>query len=108
MTGPQGRRMLAFLETLCRSSAARSGCRRPWVDPTATYEDTLVRSNRALEDDLRWLISVGVLRREVDEQVDQPPSSPPGSPTPRRRPHLQRPMSMLDQLRHSLRRHWPL
>ncbi|WP_006852013.1 Npun_F0494 family protein [Synechococcus sp. WH 8109] len=69
------------------------------------------RNSEALEDDLRWLISVGVLRREVDGQgltsrfrlttlgrqlLDDDPAL------------LQRSISVLDRLRHNLRRHWPL
>jgi len=69
------------------------------------------RNSEALEDDLRWLISVGVLRREVDGQgltsrfrltpldrqlLDDDPEL------------LQRSIPLLDRLRHSLRRHWPL
>ena len=69
------------------------------------------RNSEALEDDLRWLISVGVLRREVDGQglTSRFRLTPLGRQLLDADPALlQRSIPMLDRLRHSLRRHWPL
>jgi hypothetical protein len=57
-----------------------------WSEPSRYNRKTRwFRNSEALEDDLRWLISVGVLRREVDGQgTDQPlQAHAPGSPTAR-------------------------
>ena len=69
------------------------------------------RNSEALEDDLRWLISVGVLRREVDGQglTSRFRLTPLGRQLLDDEPELlRRSIPLLDQLRHSLRRRWPL
>ena len=64
-----------------------------------------------LEDELRWLITVGVLRREVDGQglTSRFRLTPLGRQLLDDDPALlQRSIPVLERLRHSLRRHWPL
>ena len=69
------------------------------------------RNSEALEDDLRWLINVGVLRREVDGQglTSRFRLTPLGRQLLDDDPALlQRSIPLLSRLRQSLRRHWPL
>ena len=64
-----------------------------------------------LEDDLRWLIRVGVLRREVDGQglTSRFRLTPLGRELLDCDPDLLlRPTPALERLRHALRRRWPL
>ena len=83
-----------------------------WSKPSRYGRKTRwFRNSEALEDDLRWLISVGVLRREVDGQglTSRFRLTPLGRQLLDADPALlQRSIPVLDRLRHSLRRHWPL
>lgn len=83
-----------------------------WRDPSRYgRSQRWFRSSEALEDDLRWLINVGVLRREVDGQglTSRFRLTPLGRQLLDEDPALlQRQIPMLDRLRHSLRRRWPL
>jgi DNA-binding HxlR family transcriptional regulator len=68
-------------------------------------------SPEALEDDLRWLITVGVLRREVDGQglTSRFRLTPLGRALMDRDPDLlHKPVRSGEQLRQALRRRWPL
>ena len=68
------------------------------------------RSADALEDDLRWLITVGVLRREVDGQglTSRFRLTPLGRQLLDDNPALLlHPASPVERLRHGLRRRWP-
>ncbi len=81
------------------------------ANPAATAANTLVPQQRSPRDDLRWLISVGVLRREVDGQglTSRFRLTPLGRQLLDDDPALlQRSIPVLERLRHSLRRHWPL
>ena len=69
------------------------------------------RNPEALEDDLRWLITVGVLRREVDGQglTSRFRLTPLGRALLDQDPELLiKPARAGEQLRQALRRHWPL
>ena len=69
------------------------------------------RSAEALEDDLRWLITVGVLRREVDGQglTSRFRLTPLGRQLLDEQPdQLNRAIPIGERLRHALRRRWPL
>ena len=69
------------------------------------------RNREAREDDRRGLISVGVLRREVDGQglTSRFRLTPLGRQLLDDDPALlQRSIPVLERMRHSLRRHWPL
>ena len=69
------------------------------------------RSAEALEDDLRWLITVGVLRREVDGQglTSRFRLTPLGRHLLDEQPdQLDRATSIGERLRQALRRRWPL
>ena len=83
-----------------------------WSEPTRNgRERRWFRNSEALEDDLRWLISVGVLRREVDGQglTSRFRLTPLGRQLlDNDTALLLRPVPLLGRLRHSLRRHWPL
>ena len=83
-----------------------------WSEPSRYGRKTRwFRNSEALEDDLRWLISVGVLRREVDGQglTSRFRLTPLGRQLLDDDPALlQRSIPVLERLRHSLRRHWPL
>ena len=83
-----------------------------WSEPGRYGRKTRwFRNSEALEDDLRWLISVGVLRREVDGQglTSRFRLTPLGRQLLDADPALlQRSIPVVDRLRHSLRRHWPL
>ena len=83
-----------------------------WSKPSRYGRKTRwFRNSETLEDDLRWLISVGVLRREVDGQglTSRFRLTPLGRQLLDDDPALlQRSIPVLDRLRHSLRRHWPL
>ena len=83
-----------------------------WSEPDRYGRKTSwFRNSEALEDDLRWLISVGVLRREVDGQglTSRFRLTPLGRQLLDADPALlQRSIPVLERLRHSLRRHWPL
>ena len=82
------------------SEPKRYGRKRHWF-----------RNSETLENDLRWLISVGVLRREVDGQglTSRFRLTPLGRQLLDGDPELlQRSIPLLDRLRHSLRRRWPL
>ena len=64
-----------------------------------------------LEDDLRWLIRVGVLRREVDGQglTSRFRLTPLGRQLLDGDPELLlQPAAALERLRHAVRRRWPL
>ena len=64
-----------------------------------------------LEDDLRWLIRVGVLRREVDGQglTSRFRLTPLGRQLLDGDPDLlQQRAAPLERLRHAVRRRWPL
>ena len=64
-----------------------------------------------LEDDLRWLIRVGVLRREVDGQglTSRFRLTPLGRQLLDGDPDLLlQPAAPLERLRHAVRRRWPL
>ena len=64
-----------------------------------------------LEDDLRWLIRVGVLRREVDGQglTSRFRLTPLGRQLLDADASLLiEPVPIVERLRHGLRRHWPL
>ena len=67
------------------------------------------RSAEALEDDLRWLITVGVLRREVDGQglTARVRLTPMGNQLLKRWPQGWPPAGPWQRLRHGIRRHWP-
>ncbi|WP_286188548.1 Npun_F0494 family protein [Synechococcus sp. A15-24] len=63
-----------------------------------------------LEDDLRWLITVGVLRREVDGQglTSRFRLTPLGRDLlDSHQAELLKPADWNDRLRHALRRRWP-
>ena len=65
----------------------------------------------ALEEDLRWLIRVGVLRREVDGQglTSRFRLTPLGRQLLDADASLLfEPVPIVERLRHGLRRHWPL
>ena len=83
-----------------------------WSEPNRYSRKTRwFRNSEALEDDLRWLINVGVLRREVAVQglTSRFRLTPPGRQLLDDDPELlQRSIPLLDRLRHNLRRHWPL
>ena len=66
-------------------------------------------SPEALEDDLRWLITVGVLRREVDGQglTARVRLTPMGNQLLKRWPQGWPPASPWQRLRHGIRRRWP-
>ena len=67
-------------------------------------------SSEALEDDLRWLITVGVLRREVDGQglTSRFRLTPLGRDLLEgRQAELLQPPAWNDRLRQALRRRWP-
>ena len=69
------------------------------------------RSAEALEDDLRWLITVGVLRREVDGQglTSRFRLTPLGRQLLDEQPdQLNRAIPIAERLRQALRRRWPL
>lgn len=69
------------------------------------------RSAEALEDDLLWLITVGVLRREVDGQglTSRFRLTPLGRHLLDEQPdQLDRATSIGERLRQALRRRWPL
>jgi hypothetical protein len=69
------------------------------------------RSAEALEDDLRWLITVGVLRREVDGQglTSRFRLTPLGRQLLDEQPdQLNRAIPIGERLRQALRRRWPL
>ena len=68
------------------------------------------RDGEQLEDDLRWLITVGVLRREVDGQglTSRFRLTPLGRDLLDGNPaDLQQPAGWSDRLRQALRRRWP-
>ena len=82
------------------------------IDPS-TYQrkGSWYHNSDALENDLLWLICVGVLRREVDGQglTSRFRLTPLGRQLLDDDPALlQRSIPVLERLRHSLRRHWPL
>ena len=67
-------------------------------------------SAEALEDHLLWLISVGVLRREVDGQglTSRFRLTPLGRQLLDRNPQLlDAPAPLIDRMQNSLRRFWP-
>ena len=69
------------------------------------------RNSEALEDDLRWLISVGVLRREVDGQglTSRFRLTPLGRQLLDEQPdQLDQTIPIGERLRQALRRRWPL
>ena len=69
------------------------------------------RHAEALEDELRWLITVGVLRREVDGQglTSRFRLTPLGRQLLDENPHLlDGTAHPSEQVRHQLRRLWPL
>ena len=68
-------------------------------------------SPEALEDDLRWLITVGVLRREVDGQglTSRFRLTPLGRQLLDEQPdQLDQTIPIGERLRQALRRRWPL
>ena len=69
------------------------------------------RNPEALENDLRWLITVGVLRREVDGQglTSRFRLTPLGRALLDAEASLpSEPVTFSERLRHVLRRRWPL
>ena len=106
-------RCLPFTEALYRDLQQRGlDADSVWSDPERYRRSNhWPRDGESLENDLRWLISVGVLRREVDGQglTSRFRLTPLGRQLLDDDPALlQRSIPVLERLRHSLRRRWPL
>ena len=81
-----------------------------WRDPSRYgRSQRWFRSSEALEDDLRWLINVGVLRREVDGQglTDRVRLTPMGLMVLEHFHGEILPADLISRCHHWLRRHWP-
>ena len=101
------------------SAALYRELQRQGLDADTIWQDksrfgrgpTWPRDGEHLEDDLRWLITVGVLRREVDGQglTSRFRLTPLGRALMDRDPDLLlKPVRSGEQLRQALRRRWPL
>ena len=105
-------RCLPFTETLYRDLQQRGlDADSVWSDPER-YRRThhWPRDGEALENDLRWLITVGVLRREVDGQglTSRFRLTPLGRDLLEdEQDSLSRSPGWGNQLRQLLRRRWP-
>ena len=105
-------RCLPFTEALYRDLQQRGlDADSVWSDPER-YRRThhWPRDGEALENDLRWLITVGVLRREGDGQglTSRFRLTPLGRDLLEDEPDaLSRSPGWNDQLRQLLRRRWP-
>ena len=100
------------------SAALYGELQRQGLDADTIWQDksrfgrgpTWPRDGEHLEDDLRWLITVGVLRREVDGQglTSRFRLTPRGRDLLEgRQAELLQPPAWNDRLRQALRRRWP-
>lgn len=113
-------RAMRAMRCLPFSSALYRDLQRQGLDATSLWRDRgrfgrsgrWYRSAEALEEDLRWLITVGVLRREVDGQglTSRFRLTPLGRQLLDSQAGLltDDPVYPLERLRHCLRRRWPL